>query len=66
MENLTYQDRDRISRDIFNISRRIRQIANRSNLDDQIKLQDYIKQLNEIGTEVAGGVDIVMGKVLRS
>jgi len=67
-QNYTMQDRDRMSRDIFNISRRIRQLSN--DIPDRapakIKFTEYINKLNEIGTEIAGGVHVVMSKVLRS
>ena len=68
MKNLTEQDRDRLSKEIFNISRRIRQLSNGipDGAPAKIKFTEHIMKLNEIGTEVAGGIDIVMGQILRS
>lgn len=66
-KNLTEQDRDRLSREIFNISRRLRQISNFTDDDViQTKLLEHITNLNNIGTEIAGGIEVVMGKVLRA
>ena len=68
MKELTDERRDTMSMDIYNISRRIRQITN-GMVDGEpakIKLIEYITQLNDIGTEIGGGRELMIGKVLRS
>jgi|GEM_PF-7004178 len=59
--------RDTMSMDVYNIARRLRQINNSINnpvLSE--RMLQLINQLNLIGTEIGGGAEVMIGKVLRS
>jgi len=66
MKELTEKRRNQLASDIYNISRRVRQLAN--GLEDcpaKEKMETYIKQLNDIGTEIDGGGKVMISKILR-
>lgn len=66
MKELTDERRDTMSMDVYNIARRLRQLNNKiTDPDINAKILDYINQLNLIGTEIGGGVEVMIGKVLR-